>query len=707
MKTSVHFLFLFLVIQSVCAKDFYCDPINGNVNNDGSKSSPWGTLESVFENGIKFSTGDVIYLLSGNHGDVGVIGENEKYINIKGFKGEKPVINSIVFGVNELKASKWTFTNITFSGETNSKTISISKNSTKIRLLESYIISNNNTNVAVEVNGAQCKIESNVISNYKNGICVSGEKNQIRNNRIEFFNNNAVEVLGNYNLFEYNLIKESVATDREINNGIYFYEKEIKGNVFRGNTIINFVKPNRENIGLLNGIYGKNTSISESVFESNVVISNGENGISFTGDLNNLKLVNNTVVNPYFGLKFNEDGITNTPLAIKVFGENESSNIIIVNNLSNNVLVDNVKGVSDYNLTIPVSVHAFDECFKNWALFDFSLNKNSKALNNGNLVMASKLDASLNKRASGNFVNIGAFEYTKIDESNQVFTITSEESDRQIHSEGKGDWDGQPKIRIGGVAENIDGAGVFPFKLPVIPGGKKVISANFKVYLSNIDNKPEGGVDLYGLPPKSNFWITEDMYYQGVYGQDIVARPLQNNFLSYDVYTGEVHTSISGRIELKNYLNTVIETGGKTGDYIFLRLNPNAKNVADYNRWNIVSTNSNKFDNRPELEITVGYPELNKNSEISVEATRKKVILAPNPTSDGDICIYFLGFQHDEKIQINLFNFSGEKVFERNVKIPNLLNNVFRSENLNLPTGKYLLEYLTDTQTKKQISFIW
>lgn len=707
MKTYGYFLLCFLLAQTAHATDFYCDPVNGNSNNDGSKLNAWGTLESVFEKGIEFNAGDIIFLLSGNHGDVKVIGENEKYITISGLTGQNPTINSVIFGTEESPASKWIFNSITFNGAINSNTVFIHQNSSKIRLTENNFISNATDYTAIDVKGTQCKIESNVISNYKNGIKVYGEKTQIRNNRIDFFGHNAITVFGDYNLFEYNLIKESIAIDSDVNCGICFTEKETKGNIFRGNTIINFVKSNRTQIGLLNGIYGVKTIISESVFENNIVITNGENGISLKGQLNNLKIVNNTVVNPYFGLKFNDDDITNSPLAIQVIGENDSSNLIIRNNLSNDVLFKNIKGIADYNLTLPVSAHDYDMCFKNWALFDFSLSHNSKALNSGTSEMAPELDASLNKRSLGNFVNIGAFEYTKIDESNQVFVIPSESSDREIHSKGKGDWDGQSQIRVGGVGENIDGAGVFPFKLPVIPGGKKIISANFKVSLSKIDNQPEGGIDLYGLPQKPTFWVTEDLYYQGTYGQDVTARPIQNNFIDSNMYYGEVETNSIGQKGLKDYLNTVFEAGKKSGNFIFLRMNPNAKDVSDYNRWNFVSANSDDKENRPRLEITVGYPKLNEGSINTIESIKNNVVITSNPIGNGEVNIYFLGFKQSKSVQLKLLNFSGEQVFEHTLSPSDLPDNVFRSKNLGLSTGKYLLECRSETETEKQILFVW
>ncbi|KAB1068071.1 hypothetical protein F6U93_08005 [Tamlana haliotis] len=706
MKTYITLLLCFLPFLTVNATDFYCDPVHGKKSNDGSKEHPWGALETVFENVRTFKPGDVIFLRSGNHGHVTVIGENEKYITVKKFEDEKPIISSIVFGTDVNPASRWIFSNLLFEGKTKPNAVFIHQNSSRIRLLENRFEGQNHDS-AIQVKGTQCRVESNVILNYKSGIGVEGDKNQIRNNRIQFFKSNAIEISGNYNVLEYNLLKECIAEENLSSCGIRFQDNETKGNIVRGNSIINFVKPDRTQIGLLYGIYGGNITISESIIENNLVVTNSDKGISIKGRINQVKIVNNTVVNPYFGLSFKNAANINTAAAIQVLGEQNSSNIIIRNNLSNDVLFQSIKGIADHNLTLPVSVHDYDLCFKNWAKFDFSLGENSMALNKGILDLAPKQDISLNYRTMGNFVNVGAFEYTKIDESNSVISVPTQPSDRQIHSKGKGDWDGQAQIRIGGVAEKIDGAGVFPFKLPLIPGGKAIISANFKIDLLKIDNTPEGGVDLYGLPSKSNFWVTDDMFYQGTFGQDIAARPIQNNYINTDTYGGGVQTSTIGQNALKNYINTLIESNNQPEQYLFLRLNPNVKDVSDFNRWNIVSANSEEKERVPMLELTVGYPELNKGTTQIKPSVKNLIVAASSPMQAGDVIFYFLGFEENIKVDMKLLNFSGEVVFKQEVMPSILTNHVFRTDNLNLPIGKYILEYNMGDKNAKQMLFVW
>lgn len=706
-KSTILTILSLFTIQMMLATDYYCDPVNGKASNDGSQNNPWGALEVVFEKGERFNAGDIIFLLSGNHGNVKVIGENEKYVKIIGAKGEQPIINSVVFGSENIAASKWSLENIFFKNAPKELAVLIFENSSRIRLLSNQFISENSKKSAIYIAGNQCKIESNTFFNYRDVLTVYGQKNQIRNNRIENFYQNAIRVSGNYNLFEYNLIKESYEDDDEVNNGFFFSGETLKGNVLRGNTIINLISAQREKIGWLNGIFSENSTISETIIENNVIVSSSENGISFNGNINNSKIVNNTVVNPYFGMEFGRDATINFPLSIKIIGTENSSGLIIRNNLTNNLVFESIKGIADYNLIVPVGVHAYDLCFKNWALFDFSLGENSQALNNGTSELAPEFDASLNKRSLGNFVNIGAFEFTKIDEREQVITIKSEISDRQIHSKGKGDWDGQPQIRVGGVGEGFDGAGVFPFKLPSIPGGKEILSINFKVFLTGRDNRPQGGIDLYGLAPKSNFWVTEDMFYQGTFGQDINARPIQNNYVGDKHFGGEIEVDALGKKEMKSYITTVFENGSKAGDYIFLRINPNAKDITDYHRWNFVSANSDKKDKHPKLEIIVGYPELKKGVTSEDKNVLNTITVSSNPVVNGDVSFYFLGFDQNKQVELKLLNLSGEQVYEYALNLSDVASQVFRTENLGLPTGKYLFEYKTEMQTKKKVIFVW
>ena len=110
-------LFLFLG-EIIFATEYYCDPVNGSMNNDGSKDSPWSKLEEVFSSGKTFQSGDVIFLLSGYHGNVSVEGKNADYVSIKNYLDQTPRLSRLVFGTST-KTTKWVIDGLIIGAEFN------------------------------------------------------------------------------------------------------------------------------------------------------------------------------------------------------------------------------------------------------------------------------------------------------------------------------------------------------------------------------------------------------------------------------------------------------------------------------------------------------------------------------------------------------------------------------------------------------------
>src|SRR5271170_5663986 len=116
---------------------WYVDPVNGSMSGDGSAAHPWHTLaEMVNANLIssyrysgkggynygagtlyqlnpsgQIKAGDIIYLMSGNHGVVNLHGfENSGFITVQAAPGQTPVISCL----SAAGASNWVFRGITF-----------------------------------------------------------------------------------------------------------------------------------------------------------------------------------------------------------------------------------------------------------------------------------------------------------------------------------------------------------------------------------------------------------------------------------------------------------------------------------------------------------------------------------------------------------------------------------------------------------------
>jgi Right handed beta helix region len=115
-------------------KAWYVDPVHGSMTGDGSATHPWSTLSAVIAANLissqtrgggnpTYSTplkplnpsgvvhpGDVIYLLSGNHGYIGISGYvNSSFITVQALPGQTPVLQ----GLELLGSSQWAFEGLT------------------------------------------------------------------------------------------------------------------------------------------------------------------------------------------------------------------------------------------------------------------------------------------------------------------------------------------------------------------------------------------------------------------------------------------------------------------------------------------------------------------------------------------------------------------------------------------------------------------
>lgn len=115
-------------------REFFIDPLNGSSNGDGTMGSPWMSLQDIVDAGYiesqnwntrhytpnssylidknygaPIKSGDIIYLMTGDYGDIKIIGYyNKKPITVAAYPGEKPVVNSI----KVVGGSNWIFRNL-------------------------------------------------------------------------------------------------------------------------------------------------------------------------------------------------------------------------------------------------------------------------------------------------------------------------------------------------------------------------------------------------------------------------------------------------------------------------------------------------------------------------------------------------------------------------------------------------------------------
>ena len=407
------------------AANYYVDPVNGDMVNDGTKEEPWKTLAEVFSLGETFEAGDTIFLLSGHHGTVIVSGMNTGYVTILPLEGHDPTLRTLTFS----NASKWKVYGLTISPATApsySRTTLISLNSSATEIIVdscyAYSVEDNTPWSASDwvsnaCNGAGVSGDNNILRNnhflnVDHGILVEsgGENNLVAYNTVENFSGDGMRGIGNYNTFEYNTVKNCYDVDDNHDDGFQSYSRgpggtvgtgTVYGIVLRGNTIINYVDPNQPFRGTLQGIGCFDGMFEDWIVENNVVITSHWHGITLLGAIN-CRIINNTVVDrndqtpgpPWISIGKHKDGTLGTGNAIR-------------NNLTTSMSNDAGIGVVEFNII----VSNYDDFFVDYDQFDLHLKEGCPAVDAGTDTDAPLIDRDGNVRPQGAGFDVGAYEY--------------------------------------------------------------------------------------------------------------------------------------------------------------------------------------------------------------------------------------------------------------------------------------------------------
>lgn len=131
----------------------------------------------------------------------------------------------------------------------------------------------------------------------------------------------------------------------------------------------------------------------------------------------------------------------------------------------------------------------------------------------------------------------------------------------------------------------VSGTGVnavLVFQLPELPSGQGIATAAFSVYYSGTQGAVTYNCDLYGLPYRASSTALTSDYYAGAL--DTNSTLLQASLVTPTTAAGTIYSSSAGNISLANYLDAQYAAGG-VGNYIFIRINPNAALANNYTRY--------------------------------------------------------------------------------------------------------------------------
>jgi hypothetical protein len=429
---------------------FYVDPATGNINNDGSASAPWSTLQEVIENnkietmrtasqpyhdgvgyvvknaGAPVKAGDTIILRSGHHGDVFINSYfNTEYINVIAEPG------ATVSRLRIQSGSKWRFKGLTVRpdpGYTSSyslvflETHSWNGPVSNITIDDFTIYSVQDSSTAwstsdpvdwdtlacdgIIADGDDMTIRRNTLKNVDFGITMSGNYGLISGNTVENFAGDGMRGLGNDLFFEYNTVKNCYAVNANHDDG--FQSWSINNDpprervVLRGNTIINYTDPNQPFRGTLQGIGCFDGWYINWVVENNVVITDHWHGISLYGAINS-RIVNNTVID--------QNDTTPGPPWIGFFDHKNGSpcaNCIIRNNIAPSYAVG-TGTTADHNYEIP-NYASYAGLFVDHQNFNVRLRPGSLLIDAGSADLAPLKDREGTLRPVGAGVDLGAYE---------------------------------------------------------------------------------------------------------------------------------------------------------------------------------------------------------------------------------------------------------------------------------------------------------
>ncbi len=310
---------LFLLTSSALAATYHIAP-GANSDGDGSKSTPWPSLDIALRSG-KIRGGDEILLQSGNYG----------FIQIAGAKFSSPVLIAAAPNAKvrveriQVRSSK----NITFRDllvwpqnptsdiqfliRTSRDSPNIIFNRIDVRSAEdagNYRRWNKSTWRARQVNGILAEGPNSEVSNsllrgLYHAVSVKGKGSRILNNRILGYSGDGARALGDNSLVRGNIIQDCVKIDGNHDDAFMTWSLGANGKVGAG-TINGLVIENnlieewtgRKNhpfICELQGIF-LGGYLNDLVIQNNVVSVSAFHGITAYG-VTRGKIVNNTLVN--------------------------------------------------------------------------------------------------------------------------------------------------------------------------------------------------------------------------------------------------------------------------------------------------------------------------------------------------------------------------------------------------------------------------
>ncbi len=450
------------------------------MSNDGSLTRPWKTLAEVVDEKNKLiatqsypgnyqnsdhklsdqnpsapiKPGDIIYLMSGDHGNVEILGAiNKDFITVEAARNQTPTLRSL--RVNG--ASKWMFVGLKVQGAGDGSTNS-SPGAALVEFgrnlwrgpADNIIFTSGSVSTADDSNSwedidwvkkpfmkglnysATCvTIIGNHFYNLRDALGIDGDHSLVTDNKIEYFGNDGIDLIASHVVIRNNTIINGRHSNSEPMHadGIQGWTKNGQTNTditIERNTIIKTGDPEKTYMQGITIFDGKWNGVR---ILNNVVVTNHWHGISISGVVNG-QIINNTVVafdpakHPtWIIVNKSKDG---TPAQDIVVRNNittrlvyHGDRIVVDHNIVAKMISTDVSeklvffskpgSYGDHNIIDPEIYDTLVKVDNSNGKYDLRLRQNSPAVGGGNAELAPTVDITGKPRA--NPTDVGAYAY--------------------------------------------------------------------------------------------------------------------------------------------------------------------------------------------------------------------------------------------------------------------------------------------------------
>lgn len=415
----------------------FCDPINGDNTNDGSQANPWASFSSALSAGKTIDDGDLIYLMTGEHGVPSIADKAfANGVTVKPFAGEDPNLTGLIVA----RSTNWIFSGIKIDGSNSNLDklgflVTGDINSTDITFKNCLIQSAPESSTwtisdwyansvgGMDMRGTDIVVEYTTIRNTYHAMSLRGDNSRASYNLIDNFAGDGMRGLGNHQVFEYNIIRDCYVEDYATNHDDAFQtyilteDPKSEGMILRFNTILLFEDPITQFV-IDNDLIGESMQgiiITDGygdgwIVENNLLVTDHYHGITLYGARNS-RIQNNTVIkHPYFTdnkipwIEIDDNPKTNQT----------NFNNVIRNNLAGDISFDKFDETSTVEGNLQIGLNSssnYEDYFVDYTDGKYLTKQGSPAINTGVNADLTALDLAGNQRLSNGTVDAGAYEY--------------------------------------------------------------------------------------------------------------------------------------------------------------------------------------------------------------------------------------------------------------------------------------------------------